>query len=253
MFALPLLNGESVIRLTSRLESAGYVDMTLKTLTRFGIKVIPAQNGWLIPGDQRYRTPGEYVCEGDWSNAAFFLVCGALAGDVAVSGLELDTAQGDSAVFEVLKRFGARAVWDGSSARVSPAPMKGIEIDASPIPDLVPALAVCACAAGGRTVIKNAARLRLKESDRLSAVSAALTALGGRVHELDDGLVIDGGTPLSSGVVDCANDHRIVMSMAAAAVMCRGPVVLKGASACEKSYPAFFDDYRMLGGVADVL
>ena len=152
-----------------------------------------------------------------------------------------------------IKRFGA-AVEEtaGGSVSVAPRPLRGIDIDAAAIPDLVPILAVCGCAAEGETRIFNAARLRLKESDRLQTVSAAIRALGGDADELPDGLVIR-GRALSGGEVDCANDHRIVMSMAMAAMLCGGPVVLDGAEACRKSYPGFFDDYQSLGGIADVL
>ena len=139
-----------------------------------------------------------------------------------------------------------------ATAVLTVAHVLGLDIDAAAIPDLVPILAVCGCAAEGETRIFNAARLRLKESDRLQTVSAAIRALGGDADELPDGLVIR-GRALSGGEVDCANDHRIVMSMAMAAMLCGGPVVLDGAEACRKSYPGFFDDYQSLGGIADVL
>ena len=256
LFALPLLPGESEIVLTTPLESAGYVEMTLRTLRRFGIRISPAENGWRIPGGQRYRSPGELSCEGDWSNAAFYLAAGALrpdGGPVTVGGLDPASPQGDRAIVGLLRRFGA-AVEEtaGGSVSVAPRPLRGIDIDAAAIPDLVPILAVCGCAAEGETRIFNAARLRLKESDRLQTVSAAIRALGGDADELPDGLVIR-GRALSGWEVDCANDHRIVMSMAMAAMLCGGPVVLDGAEACRKSYPGFFDDYQSLGGIADVL
>lgn len=227
--------------------------MTLRTLRRFGIRISPAENGWRIPGGQRYRSPGELSCEGDWSNAAFYLAAGALrpdGGPVTVGGLDPASPQGDRAIVGMLRRFGA-AVEEtaGGSVSVAPRPLRGIDIDAAAIPDLVPILAVCGCAAEGETRIFNAARLRLKESDRLQTVSAAIRALGGDADELPDGLVIR-GRALSGGEVDCANDHRIVMSMAMAAMLCGGPVVLDGAEACRKSYPGFFDDYQSLGGIA---
>lgn len=255
LFALPLLRGESEIVLTSPLESAGYVEMTLRTLSRFGIRVDPTDCGWKIPQNQRYRSPGELVCEGDWSNAAFYLAAGALSntGPVTVAGLNFDSAQGDRAILTLLREFGAAVVeHPDQRVTVSRRLMRGITIDAAAIPDLVPILAVCACAAEGETRIKNAARLRLKESDRLQSVAAAISALGGEIDELPDGFVIR-GRALTGGVVDCQNDHRIAMSMAIAALLCSGSVLLDGAQAVEKSYPRFFADYQMLGGSCHVL
>ena len=256
LFALPLLPEDSSIRLTSPLESAGYVEMTLQTLSRFGVAVHQRENGWDIPGGQKYRSPGQLACEGDWSNAAFFLAAGALGKEgkpVAVAGLNAASVPGDRAIVSLLRQFGARVEERPDKAvSVGRQRLSGIEINAADIPDLVPILAVCGCAAQGSTRIFNAARLRLKESDRLHTVAAALQALGGKVQELPDGLLIEGGS-LRGGRVDCANDHRIVMSMAVAACLCRETVVLDGAEACRKSYPTFFDDYQSLGGKTDVL
>ena len=124
----------------------------------------------------------------------------------------------------------------------------GGEIDATDTPDLVPALAVAAAVHPGTTRITGAARLRLKESDRLSAVAQMLRALGGRAEETADGLMIEGVARLKGGEVDGQNDHRIVMAAAIAATVAAGPVRITGAEAVEKSYPAFFDDFRRLGG-----
>ncbi len=235
LFALPLPDGDSQITLTTHLESAAYVDMTLAALARFGIRVEPIGGGWRIPGGQRYRSPGEIGVEGDWSAAAFWLAANAIGADVRVEGLSEDTAQGDRAVAGLLGRA---------------------EIDASGVPDLVPALAVAAAYRPGRTVIAGAARLRLKESDRLESVAKLLTALGHGCRVTADGLEIDGGapTPCAEAVrtVDGANDHRVVMAAAVAATCADRPVRVTGAEAVEKSYPDFFRDFRQLGGRVDV-
>ncbi len=235
LFALPLPDGDSQITLTTHLESAAYVDMTLAALARFGIRVEPIGGGWRIPGGQRYRSPGEIEVEGDWSAAAFWLAANAIGADVRVEGLNQDTAQGDRAVIRLLGRA---------------------EIDASNVPDLVPALAVAAAHRPGRTVIAGAARLRLKESDRLESVARLLRALGHGCRVTADGLEIDGGapTPCAEAIraVDGANDHRIVMAAAVAAAHADRPVRVTGAEAVEKSYPDFFRDFRQLGGRVDV-
>ena len=235
LFALPLLDGDSAIRLTTPLASAAYVDMTLQALRRFGIAVEATESDWRIPGGQRYRTPGEVVVEGDWSAAAFWLAANALGASVDVKGLDPDSAQGDRAVTALL----------------------GLDtIDATHVPDLVPALAVAAASRPTRTVVTGAARLRLKESDRLQSVADMLAALGHGVAVTPDGLIIDGGPPQPCEApvrtVDGANDHRIVMAAAVAAAHADRPVRVTGAQAVEKSYPDFFRDFEALGGNAHV-
>ncbi len=235
LFALPLLEADSVIRLTTPLASAAYVDMTLQALRRFGIDIEGMADGWRIPGRQRYRTPGEAVVEGDWSAAAFWLAANALGASIDVRGLDPDSVQGDRAVTALLGQD---------------------TIDATHVPDLVPALAVAAASRPTRTVITGAARLRLKESDRLQSVADMLAALGHGVAVTPDGLIIDGGPPhpceAPVRTVDGANDHRIVMAAAVAAAHADRPVRVTGAQAVEKSYPDFFRDFEALGGNAHV-
>lgn len=178
LFALPLCREDSDIRLTTPLESAAYVRMTLETLARSGIRVEETRDGWHIPGGQSYR-PVDTRVEGDWSQAAFLLAAGALGGEVILTGLNRDSAQGDRAAWKLFRDFGAEVDWVEDTLRCRRAALRGIEIDASQIPDLVPVLAAVAALAEGTTVIRNAARLRLKESDRLAATAQCLALLGG--------------------------------------------------------------------------
>ena len=223
LFALPLLRADSKIQLTTPLASAAYVDMTLQALAQFGVAVESTGDGWRVPGGQRYRTPGEAVVEGDWSAAAFWLAADALGADIAVEGLNPDSVQGDRAVRALLGQA---------------------QIDATHVPDLVPALAVAAAGLPQRTTVK--------ESDRLQSVADMLAALGHDARVTADGLVIDGGTPKpcrqTVRTVDGANDHRIVMAAAIAAAHSDRPVRIVGAQAVEKSYPDFFRDFEALGG-----
>lgn len=255
LFALPLLAGDSNILLTTPLESAGYVSMTLRTLARFNIDITPLPNGggYHIKGGQRYCSPGRIAAEGDWSNAAFWLAAGAMCAPITVTTLDADTVQGDSKIVPLLRRFGAHAETDGSHAVVSPQALSGINIDATEIPDLVPILSVVACAAVGTTKITNAARLRIKESDRLQTIAKSLNALGGKVLELPDGLIIKGTGGLRGGLVNSFNDHRIAMAMSIASAICTGDVIIQDATAVEKSYPRFFEDFKRLGGKVDVI
>lgn len=239
LFALPLLEGDSKIILTSPLESRGYVDMTLDILGRFGVRAETFENGFFVPGGQAYR-PCSMTVEADWSQAAFWYAARFLGNRVAVCGLERDTLQGDAAI-------------EGLTVQLS-GPGE-VDIDVSDCPDLAPPLAlIAALRAGEVTRLTHAARLRMKESDRLTAVAETLNALGAQVEEGPDFLKITGRESLEGGVtVDCCNDHRIAMMEAIAATRCREPVTLRGADCVKKSYPNFWEDYRMLGGNVHVL
>jgi 3-phosphoshikimate 1-carboxyvinyltransferase len=239
LYALPLLEGESRIVLTSPLESRGYVDMTLDVLDRFGVRVEVLEDGFLVPGDQVFQAR-DFTIEADWSQAAFWLAAGLLGNPVLTVGLSDQSTQGDRVIDEHFASF----AWGTG---------RTVEIDVSDCPDLLPPLAVMAAFHDGATRLINAARLRLKESDRLATVTKMLTALGGQVEEGPDWLAIPGTRFLKGGTVDGANDHRIVMAAAIAATRCTGPVTILGAEAVNKSYPRFWEEYKRLGGEFDVL
>lgn len=249
LIALPKLKGESVIEITTPLESQGYVHMTLDILERFGVWMEDdADRMFTIPGSQAYVPfVGDFVY-GDWSSAAFWLVADALGADIKLSGLDPLTYQPDSAIRFIFDRFGTRVV-EGDTIFSTHEKLYEAVIDLSQTPDLAPALAVLACAAHGQTSFIGAGRLRIKESDRISAIVGMLGALGGNIQEFDDAFVINGPVRLSGGVVDGKGDHRIVMAAAIAALFAIGPVVIKGADAVEKSYPRFFEDLKSVGGV----
>lgn len=239
LYALPLLEGNSEIILTTPLESKGYVDMTLEVLEQFGIRV-ENQNyaRFVIPGSQKYQARDMNV-EADWSQAAFWYGAIALGSELEVEGLNPKSTQGDMVIVSQFLRL------------TQPGE---VELDVSQCPDLVPPLAVMAAVRSGTTRIVNAARLRIKESDRLATVTATLNALGAQVEEHPDSLTIRGLDRLNGGVtVDCCNDHRIAMMAAIAATRCAQPITLLGAECVNKSYPNFWEHYRMLGGDIDVL
>lgn len=264
LLALPALSGDSEIRLTSPLQSAAYVNITLHALSRFGIRTSVLPRSYLVPGNQTFRSPGTIVADGDWSNAGFFFAAGAL-GDapVSISGLTPDSPQGDKSIVGILNnRMGApvskQRAEDGTfTYTVTPADtLRACDLDVANIPDAFPLLAVLAAFAKGRTGFIGCERLRYKESDRIASVIAMLEALGGKAEEDGDGILVYGADEtggLTGGTVDACGDHRIVMAAAIAALRCKGDVVIEGAEAVRKSYPSFFEEYERLGGIVHVI
>lgn len=252
LLALPILEGDSEIILTSPLESVGYIAMTIRTMKQFGVNIDTTEKGWHIKGGQSYKTC-DYTTDGDWSQAAFFMVLGAVSGKVTVKGVAKDSTQGDKKCAEILAEFGAKVTQRDNEITVEKGDLKAITIDASQIPDLVPVLSVCAAFAEGTTKIINAERLRIKECDRLKATAELLNNLGGKVKELSDGLEITGVSSLKGGNVNGYNDHRIVMSAAVCAARSDEDITATFAMSINKSYPDFYIDYNSIGGKANVL
>ena len=247
LFALPLLDGSSTLTVTGTLQSARYVSMTEQALAEAGILTNKNGQVWHIGGGQRYAAPAVQTVEGDWSNAAFFLCMGALSeAGVTVTGLNPESLQADRAITEILTQLGAELTVSEDTVTVRRGALHGITLDAGPVPDLIPVVSCLAALCEGETRIENAARLRLKESDRLQTTAALLSALGGSVRELPDGLVITGRARLSGGTADACGDHRIAMSAAMAACGCEGPVTVLGSECVAKSYPAFWEDFASL-------
>ena len=262
LLAAPLMDGVTRVAVTGTLESRPYVDLTLDVLNTFGVTVEVESDA--TPGGlpltvftvarQSYRTPGEVAVEGDWSNAAFWLCAGALGTHaVTVRGVDATSVQGDRAVNAALMLFGAKGRRNGQSSTIRPDRLRGIMLDAHDIPDLVPVLSAVAACADGESRLTGCARLRIKESDRLVTTATELTNLGASVQIERDSLVIQGRERLTGGRVESHNDHRIAMMAAVAAVRCDGPVEISGAEAVNKSYPAFFDHYRLLGGEVELI
>lgn len=252
LFALPILDGDSVISLTTPLESAPYIDLTIDVLHSFGIRILKEDNRFVISGRQRYQ-PQNFAVESDYSNAAFFLTSAALGNSVKLSGLSQKSLQGDREILTALSAFGASPVWKDGFWEIPQIVCHAAQIMGRDIPDLLPILCVAAAAVPGQTVIHETRRLKLKESDRAAAMTDCLTRLGAKIREEPNALVIDGGFPLHGGTVSSYGDHRIAMSMAIAAGLADSPVVIEDAQAVEKSYPGFFADFQALGGVLHVV
>ncbi|MCI6244788.1 MAG: 3-phosphoshikimate 1-carboxyvinyltransferase [Eubacterium sp.] len=252
LFALSVADGDSAIILKTPLQSKPYVDMTLKVMADYGVNACETDFGYLIHGNQKYAVR-DYTVEGDWSHAAFFMSAAAIGGEVTLTGVDFNSAQGDKAVVDVIRRFGAVVETGEGSITCKKGKLHGIEIDCTDIPDMVPAIAVTAAFAQGKTVIKGAERLRLKESNRIKSVVENLNKMGVSAQETQDGMII---TPCGEvhGAELCGyNDHRIVMAFSAAGLFAKGETVITDAESINKSYPSFFEDYNKLGGKANVI
>lgn len=253
LMALPILEDDSRIILTSQLKSKAYVDITLRCLERFGIKIEALPDGYFIKGGQKYKNQ-VYAVDSDYSNAAFWLSAGAVNSDITLNKLYAHSAQSDREIVSLLLKFGAGIKAYGNTVRACRNSLNGITIDAGEVPDLVPILAVVGAYASGTTVIENAGRVRIKESDRLRAMTEGLVKLGAEVTEYPDKLVIHGGKKLKGGVtVSSFNDHRIAMAMTIAALGCENEVRINGAESVNKSYPDFYSHLKMLGGECIVI
>ncbi len=251
MFVLPLLEGDSRIEITTELESKGYVDLTIEALKKFSIEI---ENNdykeFFIRGNQKYINK-DYRVEGDFSQAAFWIVAGTIGSSIKCTDLNINSLQGDRVILDIVKEMGGTISADSNIIEISPSRTKGTIIDAAQCPDLVPVLAVLGALSSGITKIINAERLRIKESDRLRAIATELNKLGGDVRELEDGLIIKGKENLKGGVVDSWNDHRIAMALAIASIKCTEPVTITNSDAVKKSYPQFWRDFVKLGGEID--
>ena len=243
LLALPLLKGDSIIRMLSPLQSRPYVDLTIACMRQYGFAVTELPDGYAVKGNQKPKAC-HTAAEGDYSQAAFFCVANALGSRVKMENLSLESVQGDKKIVEIAdtmcynKKAGKPACFD---------------VDATDIPDLVPILAVLGTFGDAPSRITGAARLKIKESDRLAAVSDMLNRLGGRVTAYEDGLAIEPVSSLHGGIVDSFGDHRIAMCAAIAATRCTEPVTILHGECVEKSYPQFYEDYNQLGGNAHVV
>lgn len=249
LMALPLAKEDSEIIITTETESKGYIDITLNVLSDFGIKIENQDyKRYIIKGGQEYNAT-EYTAEGDYSQAAFFLVADALGCDIVCKGLNENSLQGDKEILNILKKVGCKIekTSDGIKAQKTDE-INGITVDVRDIPDLVPVLAVLFGFCKGESHIINAGRLRMKESDRLSAITQELKKLSVDITEEKDSLKIIGNNEAFGAVVSSWGDHRIAMALSIAAFRCKGDnvTILGAENAVKKSYPDFFEIYKNL-------
>lgn len=237
LFALPLLNGDSEIVMTSHLESRPYVDITIDVLKKFGIIIEETKKGFHVKGSQTYKAYSGNV-EGDFSQAAFFYVANSLGSSITLGNLNTNSVQGDKKIIEIINQTEQNGFFNA---------------DCSDIPDLVPVLAVLASFGKKTSTIYNAERLKIKESNRLETTAELINNLGGDVKITDDGLIIRPTNNMHGGTIESFGDHRIVMAGAVMATALKEELIINGAEAVTKSYPDFFEDYKKLGGNVNVI
>ena len=250
LFALPLLAGDSTLHLIPPVESRSYIEMTRAAQAAFGVT-----SHWLddttlcIPGGQQYH-PRDYIVEGDYSQAAFLAVLGAVKGGITLTGLAAETLQGDAAILDILRRCGAKFTRTEAGLVFEQASLHGVDIDLADCPDLGPVLMVLGLLCEGTTVIRNAERLRIKESDRIAAMEAELRACGGVLSSEGGTITVQGCKPrlhAPEAPLSGHNDHRVVMSLTVLALAADIPLAINEAEAVQKSWPHFFDALKPLG------
>lgn len=248
LFALPLMDEDSRIVITSPMQSKGYVDLTMQMLEKYGIHIENHDyREFIIRGGQQYQAC-DYRVEADFSQAAFYLVAGALHNDVLLQDLNIDSYQGDKVVIELLKQMGCQFERTAQGDRMSCQKMHAITIDGSQCPDIIPVMALACAVSEGTSRIENISRLRIKECDRLKATVEVINQLGGQAKEFEDAMEIQGVASLQGGYVSSYHDHRMAMMEAIASSVCDQPVVIDDEQCVDKSYPDFWEDFQSLGG-----
>lgn len=257
LLAAPQIGGASIESI-GPLESRDYVTLTINTMADFGVKVDSQKTKdgcdcFIINHTSHFTGCQGYAIEGDWSNAAIWVVAAALTGQaITITGLNPNSVQADRRIVKIVEDAGSSLTWKESNLTISGKATKALRVDLGQCPDLLPVMAALACGIEGESAFLNGARLRIKESDRLEAVAALVRDLGGSVRMDGDDLYIQGTGYLTGGTVDCQNDHRLVMAGTLAALIAKNPVMLKDSQAISKSYPDFFDDWNQLGGQTHV-
>lgn len=252
-FLLALFSlGSGNIKAASPIKSKSYVDITIEMLKKFGADIILNNNEYTINQTLNFKELEMIEVDGDWSNSAFFLCAGAISNELTISGLDINSSQGDKKIIDILKDYGANIEVKNTCVTVSPKFRNPMKIDATDIPDLVPIISVLLSVANGTSTIFNVERLKYKESDRIKSTIDLINSLGGNAKYEDNKIVIEGKSTLNGGTVNGYNDHRIVMSGAIASCVCKNNVIISDANSVNKSYPNFFEDFNSLGGNAHV-
>ncbi len=248
LIACPLAENETRIVFTSELKSEPYLEMTIEYLNLFGgsVEYNPG-SGLIIPSRQTF-SPTSVKIPGDFSSASFILAAAAItSSDVRVTNLDMNTAQGDKRIVDVLLEMGADLEVGENYVRVmGGGKLKGISFDCGNNPDLLPVIAVLGSFAEGKTEIFNAQHVRYKESDRISSMARELSKMGVRISEKPDGLTIFGGR-VRGAHVDSHDDHRVFMALTIAALAAEGETTISGVESVDVSYPSFLNDMMSLG------
>lgn len=244
--------GASDVTITVKdLKSKPYIDLTLGVLKSFGMKVpvVEDYKTFTFSEVEQVQPSGEisYGVEGDWSGAAFLFVAGAIAGDIRIQGMKVDSVQADKKILEAIRDAGAKLSVEEGVYHVGPADLHAFHFDATECPDLFPPLVALAAYCSGDTVIKGALRLTHKESNRALTLQDVFGKMGVKIDLDGDEMIVHGNRHLNGAKVHSHHDHRIAMAAAVAALGATGEVMIEEAEAINKSYPDFYEHLKALG------
>lgn len=245
LFIAPLAEKGMDIKLTTPPESKPYILMTLDCLQKFGVTVSFSEALDEFQVEPQAYGATRYEVEGDWSSASYFLALGATSGEISVTNLNPQSLQGDKIVLDLLKEMGAKIETTGDSVTVKRSRLKAIKADLSDCIDLLPTMAVLAAVAEGTSEFVGIERARIKESDRVAAVSEGLARMGIKASATKEKLTIAGGRP-QGAVIDSKNDHRIAMAFSVLGALA-GDTVIENAECVTKTYPAFWQELKRIG------
>jgi len=233
------------------LVSRPYIDLSLHLLRQFGYKVDNDQyQQFLIYPTTQLKRNITYTVEGDWSSASFFIVAALIAGDLSLSGLDMNSCQSDKKILDVLDQIHAGYSKDADVLKIKKSSIiNAFEFDATDCPDLFPPLVVLALAAAGNSVIKGVSRLFDKESNRAETLMTQFSRLRAEINIQADEMIIKGGVKLRGGIADSQNDHRIAMALSIAALITDGAIEVINAESVNKSFPDFFQLFKNCGGI----
>ena len=249
LFALPLCRGNSEITLTTPLQSAGYVDMTLDILADFSIEIKNINyQVFKIKGGQAYKTPEKYFVEGDFSAAANYFVADALGCDIKIKGLNINSKQPDREVLNILAHMGCEIVGEKGLLSVKPTELKAVEFSGENCPDILPVLSLALCFGKGRGKITNCQRLKIKECDRLTGTARLIKSLGGNINCDESTIYTSYTESLTRGDLTVYGDHRMRMLAAMCSTVAKGKISIDNTECVAKSYPNFWADFKSLGG-----
>jgi 3-phosphoshikimate 1-carboxyvinyltransferase len=246
LFSCPLAQGPSEI-IVENLHEKPYIEITLDWLRMQGIQFEQKGLDWFrIPGKQKYKAFDRQI-PADFSTATFALCAAAITqSEILIKGLDFSDHQGDKKVFEFLESMGVELEHTDEGVIVKGKPLKGVEIDMNNTPDALPALAVTACFAEGQTKLYNVAQARLKECDRIAAITRELKKMGADIEEMENGLIIQ-CSKLQGSIVHGYDDHRMVMALTLAGMGAEGQTKVDTAQAVSVTYPGFYNDFKSLG------
>ena len=241
LLAAPYADKEVQIEITDKLVSVPYVEMTLRLMQSFGVSVNHENFRLFHIPRQTYRSPGNIFVEGDASSASYFLAGAAITkGSVTVKGCGTDSLQGDARFAEVLEKMGAKVEWEPQQVKLTGNSLNGIDVDMNQMPDAAMTLAVAALFASGPTAIRNIYNWRVKETERLQAVSTELRKLGAEVEEGYDYLVIQPPEQIRKAEIDTYDDHRMAMAFSLAACG-ESPMTINNPGCVSKTFPDYFE------------